>query len=59
MSSAIGKQVIAEGIETAEQADELLRMGCRFGQGYRFARPLSREALERWMSERPRRPWTP
>jgi sensor c-di-GMP phosphodiesterase-like protein len=32
--------VIAEGIETAEQAPTLAKLGARFGQGYFFARPL-------------------
>ncbi len=33
-------QVIAEGIETAEQLSCLRQMGCDYGQGYFFARPL-------------------
>jgi diguanylate cyclase len=31
---------VAEGIETAEQAEELARLGCEVAQGYFFARPL-------------------
>lgn len=39
-------QVIAEGIETQEQADKLLALGCQLGQGFRFGRPLpAAEAL--------------
>jgi EAL domain-containing protein (putative c-di-GMP-specific phosphodiesterase class I) len=38
-ASALGLTVTAEGIETAEQLDELRRLGCEFGQGYLFARP--------------------
>jgi diguanylate cyclase (GGDEF)-like protein len=34
-------QAIAEGVETAEQADTLYRLGYRFAQGYHFSRPLS------------------
>jgi diguanylate cyclase (GGDEF)-like protein len=34
-------QAIAEGVETAEQAETLYRLGYRFAQGYHFSRPLS------------------
>jgi EAL domain-containing protein (putative c-di-GMP-specific phosphodiesterase class I) len=33
--------VLAEGIETKEQADYLLTHGCQFAQGYYYAKPLS------------------
>ena len=32
--------VTAEGIETTQQAETLLGLGCRLGQGYLFARPM-------------------
>jgi EAL domain-containing protein (putative c-di-GMP-specific phosphodiesterase class I) len=32
--------IVAEGIETAEQAELLRQLGCRFGQGYWFSRPI-------------------
>jgi EAL domain-containing protein (putative c-di-GMP-specific phosphodiesterase class I)/GGDEF domain-containing protein len=38
--------VIAEGVETAEQADYLARVGCRFMQGYFFARPMPAPKFE-------------
>jgi EAL domain-containing protein (putative c-di-GMP-specific phosphodiesterase class I) len=34
-------EVIAEGVETAEQAETLRQAGVQYGQGYRFSRPLS------------------
>ncbi|MGI5243838.1 putative bifunctional diguanylate cyclase/phosphodiesterase [Dactylosporangium sp. CA-139066] len=37
---------IAEGIETAEQAELLHALGCRLAQGYHFARPGPAEQLE-------------
>ncbi|WP_374674492.1 putative bifunctional diguanylate cyclase/phosphodiesterase [Ideonella sp.] len=40
IGAALRADVIAEGIETPAQAQALLGMGCRRGQGYLFARPL-------------------
>jgi EAL domain-containing protein (putative c-di-GMP-specific phosphodiesterase class I) len=41
--------VIAEGVETVEQADFLLRHGCRRAQGYLYSRPVEpAELLETW-----------
>ncbi len=39
-------EVIAEGIEHADQARWLADLGCRFGQGYLFARPMGPAAFE-------------
>jgi len=41
----LGMDVVAEGIETCEQYLLLRQLGCRFGQGYLFSRPLSTEAI--------------
>jgi len=43
LGKALGKDVIAEGIETPAQLRWLRQMGCRLGQGYLLARPLSPE----------------
>jgi diguanylate cyclase (GGDEF)-like protein/PAS domain S-box-containing protein len=40
MAASLGLEVVAEGIETAEQADALRRRGCWRGQGFLFAPPL-------------------
>ncbi|MFI1096971.1 aminotransferase class I/II-fold pyridoxal phosphate-dependent enzyme [Streptomyces sp. NPDC020917] len=40
IADTLGLQVIAEGIEHPVQRDRLADMGCRFGQGYLFARPM-------------------
>ncbi|HYF47801.1 MAG TPA: EAL domain-containing protein [Planctomycetota bacterium] len=39
----LNMNVIAEGIETKPQLEELRRLGCGYGQGYLFAKPLSPE----------------
>ncbi|WP_243012644.1 putative bifunctional diguanylate cyclase/phosphodiesterase [Cryobacterium zhongshanensis] len=39
LADSLGLDVVAEGIETSEQYEILRDMGCRYGQGYLFARP--------------------
>jgi predicted signal transduction protein with EAL and GGDEF domain len=45
MSHALGKTVVAEGAETAEQVRKLQQMGCDAVQGYYFSKPLDPEQL--------------
>ena len=45
LARVMGMDVVAEGIETPEQYRLLRQLGCRFGQGFLFARPLSAEAV--------------
>ncbi len=45
LGSALGKTVVAEGIETAAQLEQLREMGCRLGQGFLLARPAPAEEL--------------
>ena len=40
MSRSLGIETVAEGIETLEQAERMRELGCAFGQGYVFARPM-------------------
>ena len=49
LGGALGKQVVAEGIETNDQADQLRRMGCGFGQGFHLGRPLSAAEATAWL----------
>jgi EAL domain-containing protein (putative c-di-GMP-specific phosphodiesterase class I)/CheY-like chemotaxis protein len=41
---------VAEGIETQDESDILKSLGCRSGQGYLFARPMSFAELARWQA---------
>lgn len=45
MALSLGKELIAEGVETQEQADLLKSWGCNIGQGYLFSKPLSFKEL--------------
>jgi diguanylate cyclase (GGDEF)-like protein len=45
MTRSMGKAVIAEGVETAEQQQVLTQLGCDLAQGYYFARPAPRGEL--------------
>ena len=48
-------RTVAEGIEHAAQVEGLRFLGCEFGQGYYFARPLTAEALGEFLGQpRPR-----
>lgn len=47
----LGMDVIAEGIETAEQLDGLRKLNCNYGQGYFFAKPLPKEEATALVAE--------
>ena len=46
MAKQLGFNIIAEGVENKEQCEMLLRLGCQFGQGYYFSRPITTEEFE-------------
>lgn len=46
MSKELKLEIVAEGIETKEQAEELNTMGCDIAQGYYFAKPMTLENFE-------------
>jgi EAL domain-containing protein (putative c-di-GMP-specific phosphodiesterase class I) len=47
MSSGVGATLIAEGIQTQEEAATIQDLGIRYGQGYLFARPIDPYATGR------------
>jgi len=49
LGRALSLDMIAEGIETDDQATWFRSLGCRFGQGYLFARPMPPAELERYL----------
>lgn len=48
MATAFQRQVIAEGVETVEHGEMLLRLGCAYGQGYGIARPMPAHEMLGW-----------
>ncbi len=51
----LGLDVIAEGVETEEQLAQLSTMGCKYGQGYYFSKPLNSDDATGLISAHP--PW--
>ncbi len=43
LAKNLGMQVVAEGVETAEQVERLKALGCSFAQGFYFSRPVPAE----------------
>lgn len=49
----LGLSVLAEGVETKEQAEILLRLGCEDAQGFLYARPMEPPLLADWLRSSP------
>jgi diguanylate cyclase (GGDEF)-like protein/PAS domain S-box-containing protein len=49
----LGMDVVAEGVETAEQFAELQDLGCEYAQGYYFSKPVDSAAADRLIASQP------
>jgi len=49
VSHSLKLKVVAEGIETKEQAEALAKFGCDLGQGYYFSKPVTVEKIKEYM----------
>lgn len=45
MATGLGVRIVAEGVETTDQARHLERLGCSFAQGYLFGRAVDRDTM--------------
>lgn len=48
----LGMDAIAEGVETIEQARQLETLGCEYGQGYLYAKPLNQQEIELMLQDK-------
>ena len=53
LAHTLGMDVVAEGVETAEQASELRALGCEFAQGFYFSRAVDTAAASRLIEAQP------
>jgi predicted signal transduction protein with EAL and GGDEF domain len=50
LAQSLGLAAVAEGVETAEEAESLRRLGCAYAQGFYFHRPMDADGIERLLS---------
>ncbi|MBW1246875.1 EAL domain-containing protein [Pseudomonas tolaasii] len=51
LGKSLGMQVIAEGVETAEQEAYIISEGCHEGQGYHYSKPLQARELAAYLKQ--------
>ncbi len=54
LARTLKMEVVAEGIETAEQLAMLRELGCEYGQGYLFSSAVDAQSIASWMEKPPR-----
>ncbi|MGA2672413.1 MAG: EAL domain-containing protein [Terracidiphilus sp.] len=59
LGRSLGLTTVAEGVETPEHANMLLWLGCDFGQGYLYSKPVPAEELSSLISRKPQPYSTP
>jgi diguanylate cyclase (GGDEF)-like protein len=53
LAENMGMEVVAEGVETLSQLNQLRKLKCQYGQGYLFSRPVDAESVSSWISKKP------
>ncbi|XWX87548.1 EAL domain-containing protein [Dechloromonas sp. ARDL1] len=52
LGSKLDLTIVAEGVETEEQAGFLRGLGCKVAQGFLYARPMPLPQLLAWLKQR-------
>jgi diguanylate cyclase (GGDEF)-like protein/PAS domain S-box-containing protein len=50
LGKAFGLRVVAEGVESPQQAEHLMKLGCNIAQGYGIGRPMPPNAFRKWLN---------
>ncbi len=50
LSNSLGLKTVAEGIEDQETLSKLIDMGCQFGQGYYFSKPIDMKSMQQLLT---------
>jgi diguanylate cyclase (GGDEF)-like protein/PAS domain S-box-containing protein len=51
LGEAFNLRVVAEGVETAKQAEHLVKLGCSIVQGYGFGAPMPADSFQQWLAD--------
>ncbi len=52
LAQHLGLDVVAEGVETLEQADLLRKLQCKYAQGFLFSRPINADEVQLLLAKR-------